>query len=95
MSLSIADLDKLIDVVRSYVRVAPGPMFTVSPSMFRRMRRMERIILMYHAYPAPRYKIRKCHMRKLQARWHKARRRIHRIEQTERAQEEAAKEQTQ
>ena len=91
--LTMAALDNLIDSVKEQASTGDGWMFVLSPIMEKRvrymMRHMELLMAMYRAYPAPRYKIRKCHMRKLQARWHKARRRIRKIEQAERAQEEA------
>jgi hypothetical protein len=65
--LTMAALDSLIDSLREQIGVYSDWRIPVSPGWVRRMRHLELIGQMYHAYPAPRYKIRKCHMRKLQA----------------------------
>lgn len=97
--LTMAALDNMVDVIKEQASTGDGWMFVLSPRMEKRVRYMMRhselLMQMYRAYPPPRYKIRKCHMRKLQARWHKCRRRIREIERAEFAQEETTKEQTQ
>lgn len=64
-------------------------MFHVSVEDGRRIRHEVRMSRLYRVHPAPRRKIRKCHMRKLQARWRQGRTRIRRAELAERAREEA------
>lgn len=85
--LTLADLDNMIDTIKEQASTADHWAFYLSPRMAARvrwlMRHMELIGKMYRAYPPPRYKIRKCHMRKLQARWRKCMRRFHKIEQSE------------
>ena len=81
--LTLADLDSLIDTMKEQAGTSQSWLIPVSPTWIRRMRHLEMIGAMYRAYPRPHYKIRKCHMRKLQARWREGRRRIRKIEQAE------------
>lgn len=85
--LTLADLDTMIDTVKERASTVDHWAFYLSPRMAARvrwlMRHTELISKMYRAYPPPRYKLRKCHMRKLQAKWRTCKRRIHKIEQSE------------
>lgn len=91
-TLTIEDMDRFIDHLKEQAATGANWVFEISPHMAKRVRWLmlhsELLMKMYRAYPAPRYKIRKCHMRKLQARWHTCRRRIRKIERAVMAAEE-------
>jgi len=87
-TLTAADIDALLEQMSANFRAQPDMLF-VSPGMMYSIRHAQRIGQLYHAHPVPRRKIRKCHMRKLQATWCKGKAHIRRVEQAERAREEA------
>jgi hypothetical protein len=86
--LSVADIDAVIASMRDNARAEPDILY-VSPGTLRVIKYAQRIGRLYRAHPVPHGKIRKCHMRKLQARWRAGKAHIRRVEAAERAREEA------
>lgn len=91
-SLTLEDMDRFTAHLREQAGTGEHWVFEVSPGMQRRLRWLmlhsELLTKMYRAYPVPQRKIRKCHMRKLQARWRARKRYIRRVEQALMAAEE-------
>jgi hypothetical protein len=86
--LSLADINELLETMFANARNEPSMLY-VSIETVRRVRHIGHVAALYRACPRTRHKIRKCHMRRLQARWDKGHRRIRKIEQAEIAREEA------
>lgn len=87
--LTLADIHALLDGMADHANAHPDYIY-VSVEDARSMRYWYRIGRLFRALPVPRYKLRKCHMRKLQARWRKGKAHIRRVEQAERTREEEA-----
>lgn len=86
--LALADIQEMMD--QMFANAQPEPDVIYIPlERARQLRHMYRIGDLYRAYPRPRYKLRKCHMRSLQATWTRGMRRIRKQELMERAREEA------
>lgn len=88
-AFSLGALSQALDEIYAGAS-ANSHMMLVSVETTRQIRHFYRIGRLYLAHPIPRYKIRKCHMRKIHRAWRKGRAHIRRVEQAERAREEAA-----
>ncbi len=86
--LSLADIHEIMDQMVANAQPEP-PMMLISVGMARQLRHLQRVGNLYRVHPYPRYKLRKCHMRALEATWKQGLRRIRKQEQEERAREEA------
>lgn len=87
-ALSTADINAFLQQMDFNAQENPD-IFYVSVEDGRRIRHEVRMSRLYRVHPVPRRKLRKCYMRKLQARWRAGRTHIRRVEQAERAREEA------
>lgn len=87
-TLSSADIQEMMDQMFAHAQPEPE-MIYIPIERARQLRHMYRVGDLYRAHPRPRYKLRKCHMRSLQATWTQGLRRIRKQEQMERAREEA------
>lgn len=86
-ALSFDTLRGVLDEVYANAREHP-PSWLIPAKTMQRIRHLTHLGQMYRAHPMPRRKIRKCHMRRLQAIWRKGRAHIRRVEQAEWAREE-------
>jgi hypothetical protein len=82
-ALTITDFNMMFDALFPHDYTPEPICLYVTLKQFKRMAHLQHLGSLYRTHPAPKRKIRKCHMRKLHAAWKRGRAHLARVESNE------------